>query len=501
MGSTKLGSGSLLYAGAFNTNNGPWTNPDNVRLFTGLARYSQGTATDGVSATATAYANNWNSADQVALRAITTGQIGILGQQDPTDGGDTSRFSLSTRMAQSDNDGLWKANAYFVSYSLNLFNNYEWFTTPEVPTPISAANTGDQFRQHENRIYTGGGTSRTINSTLFDLPTETLFGVQTRYDDISDSLSHTFQRQLLFNNLIDRVKEGNVGIYAQNTMHWTDWFKTTAGWRGDAFAASVDSTLQPANSGRDEMMIGSPKFTAVLGPFYKTELFAGAGMGYHSNDARSTVITQIPADPTTPQGASPLLVRSRGGEVGIRTKAVPNLDSSVSFFYLRQNSELFFDGDTGDTTAGLPSQRTGVEFTNDYRLKSWLHIDRRSGALARPVPRFRQWSGGALPIPCWVSADPDRQRAGQLRLQCAVDGGLGGHHAGRKDRLVQCAALALHQLTTAHRGRCVSIAAIQHHQRLGGLPVRQRLACRARRPQFAELDDRSGHLRLWFGAQ
>ena len=60
-------------------------------------------------------------------------------------------------------------------------------------------------------------------------------------------------------------------------------------------------------------------------------------------------------------------MRSRGGEVGVRTKIVPGLDSSVSLFYLHQASELFFDGDTGDTMAGLPSQRTGVEFTNDYR--------------------------------------------------------------------------------------------------------------------------------------
>jgi opacity protein-like surface antigen len=406
LGSTKLDTGSLLYAGAFNTYSGPWTNPDNVRSFSGLARYSQGTATDGISVTASAYANNWNAADQVALRAITTGQIGFLGQQDPTDGGDTSRFSLSTRLAQSDNNGLWKANAYFVSYSLNLFNNYEWFTPDSVPTPLPSANTGDQFHQHETRIYAGGGASRTIDGTLFNLPNETVFGVQTRYDDIGDSLSKTFQRQLLSNTLIDRVQEGNVGIYAQNTMHWSDWFKTTAGWRGDAFAASVNSTLQPANSGRDEMAIGSPKFTATLGPFYKTELFAGAGMGYHSNDARSTVITQIPGDPTTPQGASPLLVRSRGGEVGIRTKAVPNLDSSLSFFYIRQNSELFFDGDTGDTTAGLPSQRTGIEFANDYRLKSWLHID---GDLALSRARFLGFDNGQFALYQSLAGFPQSQ--------------------------------------------------------------------------------------------
>ncbi len=232
-------------------------------------------------------------------------------------------------------------------------------------------------------------------------------------------------------------------------MHWTDWFKTTAGWRGDAFAASVNSMLQPANSGNPEMAIGSPKFTTVFGPFDKTELFLGAGMGYHSNDARSTVITEVPGDPTTPEGASPFLVRSRGAEIGIRTKAVPDLDSSISFFYLHQDSELFFDGDTGDTVAGLPSQRTGIEITNDYRPVSWVHIDADLALSRARFLGFDEAQDGALPVSCRLSAGADRQRSRQFRLQRALDGGFGWHHAGRKDRLVQCAALALHQLAAA----------------------------------------------------
>ena len=51
LGSAKAGDGSLLYAGEFNGYDGPWTNPDDMKKFTGLLRYSQGTATDGFSLT------------------------------------------------------------------------------------------------------------------------------------------------------------------------------------------------------------------------------------------------------------------------------------------------------------------------------------------------------------------------------------------------------------------------------------------------------------------
>ncbi|HEX4408726.1 MAG TPA: TonB-dependent receptor [Xanthobacteraceae bacterium] len=382
MGSFKLGGGSLLYAGEANYYNGPWTVPDHMQKFSGLVRYSQGTATDGLSVSAMAYSNVWNTTEQNARRAIDQGLIGLYGSIDPTDGGNTDRYSLSARVAQSDADGSWKANTYLVKYGLDLFNDFTWFLTD----PIN----GDQFHQHDNRVYGGGGASRTIDGTLFGHPTETLFGFQSRYDDIDVNLSNTVARQFLSGTLTDHVEESNAGIYAENTVHWTDWFRTTVGWRGDYFNAAVNSSLQPANSGNTQAAIGSPKLRIVFGPFNRTEFFVGAGMGYHSNDARSTTVTQTPGDPTTPESPSPFLVRSRGGEVGVRTKAFPGLDSSVSLFILDQQSELFFDGDTGETEAGRPSRRVGVEFTNDYRPVSWMHID---ADLALTRARFLGYDG------------------------------------------------------------------------------------------------------------
>ena len=98
-------------------------------------------------------------------------------------------------------------------------------------------------------------------------------------------------------------------------------------------------------------------------------------MGYHSNDARAVVISEVPGDPSTPLSGTAFLVRSAGAEVGARTKIVPGLDSSISLFALRQNSELFFSGDTGTTVPGPPSLRTGIEITNNYQPVSWMRFD------------------------------------------------------------------------------------------------------------------------------
>ena len=367
MGSTKLGPGNLLIAGEFGAYNGPWTNPDDMRKFSGLARYTQGTATDGFSLTGMAYSNKWNSTDQVPLRAMTSGQLGRFDAEDPSDGGNTERFSLSARIARSDDLGSWKANAYLIKSELDLFNDFTYFLNDPI--------LGDQFHQHDDRIVAGGAASRTFNGSLAGFATETTIGVQTRYDDIDLGLTNTFRRSFLSDIRTDKVQEGSAALYAEGTLHWTDWLRTTFGWRGDAYAINVDSIFDSNNSGHKWAAIGSPKATMVLGPFYKTELFVGWGMGMHSNDARGVTITESPTDPDTKLASSPLLVRTRGAEVGVRTKALPGLDSSISLFVLDQASELIFSGDAGDTEASRSSRRYGIEVTNNYKPRPWLALD------------------------------------------------------------------------------------------------------------------------------
>lgn len=375
--SHKVGAGTLLVAGEVNTYNGPWDNPDNLRKFNGVMRYSQGTRDDGLSLTAMAYSNRWNSTDQIPLRAIESGQIGRYGALDPTDGGKSDRFSLSGQWAKTSDTGVSRVNFYFIKSSLDLWNNFTYFLND----PIN----GDQFHQHDNRRVGGVNASHTFETAIAGLPTETEVGLQSRYDDIDLALTNTVRRQFLSDVRSDKVQEGSVGLYIRNTVRWTDWMRTTVGYRGDFYATNVDSIFNAANSGRAQAAIGSPKAGIVFGPFYKTEFFINAGEGFHSNDARGVTITQSPAD-GSPVDSSPFLVKTRGAEIGIRTRAIPGLDSAISLFVLDSASEILFVGDAGDTEASRPSRRYGVEWTNRYQPTSWLRFD---GDVAITHARFR----------------------------------------------------------------------------------------------------------------
>jgi outer membrane receptor protein involved in Fe transport len=375
--STKLGEGTLLVAGEVNAYNGPWDNPDNLRKLNGVMRYSQGTSENGFSLTGMAYVNRWNSTDQIPSRAIASGEIGLYGALDPGDGGNSNRFSLSGRWAQTDEGGSSIANFYVVKSSLNLWNNFTYFLTD----PFN----GDQFHQHDDRTLGGINASHTFRSQFVGLPMETEVGVQSRYDDIRLDLNNTVQRRFLSPIRSDAVQEGSVGIFAENTLHWTDWLRTIVGWRGDFYDTSVLSYFTPANSGAANTFIGSPKLGLVLGPFAKTEFFVNAGEGFHSNDARGVTITQSPLD-GSPLQASPFLAKTRGAEVGLRSKLIAGLNSAVSVFLLDSASEILFVGDAGDTEASRPSRRYGIEWTNDYRPLSWLGLE---GDIAVTHARFR----------------------------------------------------------------------------------------------------------------
>jgi outer membrane receptor protein involved in Fe transport len=199
------------------------------------------------------------------------------------------------------------------------------------------------------------------------------------------------------------VQEGNVGVRTDTTTRWTDWLRTTVGVREDIFAGRVLSDT-PENSGNAQASMTSPKAGIVLGPWFKTEFYGNAGYGLHSNDIRGATITVDPNDKVTPLDRVPLLVRSRGAEVGIRTTAIPDLTSSLAVFVLDFDSELLFVGDAGTTEPSRPSRRVGLEWTNKYKPLPWLTFDLD---VAFTRSRFTDFDpvGDRIPgAPAWIAS-------------------------------------------------------------------------------------------------
>ncbi|HEX3875900.1 MAG TPA: TonB-dependent receptor, partial [Bryobacteraceae bacterium] len=170
----------------------------------------------------------------------------------------------------------------------------------------------------------------------------------------------------------DRFTDTQVGLYWENRIQWTGKFRTVAAVRGDVGHVDVTSLVTPANSGTATKALPSPKLTLIFGPWSKTEFYVQGGFSFHSNDARgATQAVQPVSDenpyPNTPASRIPLLIPTKGAEIGVRTAVLPHLQSTLSLWYLRSASELQQSGDTGGTVpSSQPGNRYGVEWANYY---------------------------------------------------------------------------------------------------------------------------------------
>jgi outer membrane receptor protein involved in Fe transport len=363
--SPQVGSGHLLGAVEVAHDDGPWVHPDDYRKLNGVLRYSRGDSVNALAITAMGYHGEWNSTDQLAARAISEGLVSRFGAIDPSDGGHSYRYSGSVDWQHGTGTSLTKVTAYGIGYDLHLFSNFTYY--------LEDPERGDQIEQADRRFVTGGKAMHRRVTRWGGHAVQNTFGVQIRNDDITNvGLYHSEARQRLNTRNQAAVLETQAGVYAQNEIEWAPWLRTQAGLRADGARFRVDA-VDLVNSGRSSDGLFSPKAGVTIGPFEGTEIYVNAGTGFHSNDARGTTLTRDPGgnsvEPVTP------LVRAKGAEVGVRTVAVPHLQSTATVWMLRLDSELVFVGDEGGSEASRPSRRYGVEWTNYYSPRPWLVLD------------------------------------------------------------------------------------------------------------------------------
>ncbi len=174
-------------------------------------------------------------------------------------------------------------------------------------------------------------------------------------------------------------------------IQWASKIRSILAVRGDYGKGILTSYSNPTNSDYPNdpnpanynpntgqstaKFLPSPKASLIFGPWANTEFYVQGGFSYHTNDVRGSTQLYEPVSPDYPYyntptydtkaaGKIPLLVPAKGAEIGMRTSAIPHLQSTVEIWYLHSNSELLQDGDTGGTS---PSQQP----SKPIRHRSW----------------------------------------------------------------------------------------------------------------------------------
>ena len=355
----------LLYALEAVGNDGPWDSPNDYRKLNGVMRLQLGNQERQHRITLMSYSGRWNATDQVPSRALSNG-LPRFGSVDPTAGGNTARTSLSYDYRHDHRSRQFQLNAYLLRYRMQLFSNFTY--------ALNNPANGDQFEQADQRTVTGISPTWLWTSRIGERDSITKAGMHLRQDAIGKvGLYNTVRRAQTGTVREDRVSQTGLGAFVENTFSWTPWLRTIAGARVDGYRAVVDSN-NAANSGNARDHLVSPKAGLVLGPWSETEFFVNYGRGFHSNDARGATISVNPSTLAAAQRVQPL-VRTTGGELGARTEFFEGVQSSLALWRLSLDSELLFAGDAGTTSAGRPSLRQGIEWSNRWRANRWLLVD------------------------------------------------------------------------------------------------------------------------------
>ncbi len=353
----------LTYALEYNYYDGPWEKEGNAQRMNGFLKYFKQSGPDSFSLTAQAYDAKWDSTDQIPRRLIDSGGIDRLGNIDDSVGGESSRFSLMGEWNRDNTDGKTHVDFYVGKYDLDLFSNFTYFLNDPV--------NGDQFEQKDDRWFAGGEVNRRWD---FGEKNSFTLGVQTRNDFIDGiGLYNTRDTARVGTVREDDVTQNSLGIYGIAKYHVNSWFRMEPAIRADGFYFDVDSD-DPVNSGSETDGIVSPKLSLIFGPWAETDIYANAGMGFHSNDARGVTITEDPVTGLPADSVDPL-VRTYGFELGTRTEAFPGIVSTLALFYLHSDSELLYVGDAGTSEAGPATARYGVEWSTYWTPTDWLMID------------------------------------------------------------------------------------------------------------------------------
>ena len=352
-GTVDLDNGTWTALGEIKSYDGPWQLNEGLEHASIWTKYLMPTTFGDLALTLSGYEGDWHPTEQIPERVIGSDVCpDVFCALDTTADGNTSRW-IGTAVMMGD---AWDASAY-VQY-------YDWFMQSN---PTYEA----QINQFDKRTTIGG---RYDSSVISESNIELDWGVEFRHDDIGPVGLDEYDAGEFVRNVSDNdIVETSYSVYTEATFIPTGSLRILAGLRADYFdfeatanqpgTATADSPGTIVGTATDSRV--SPKVSLAYTVNDVVELYGNWGKGFHSNDARGVV---KPIDPI------PGLSLGKGYEAGARFE-VGNFKFTTTRWWLEQDSELIFVGDSNSVEPRGASERDGYELTMFWQPTDWLGID------------------------------------------------------------------------------------------------------------------------------
>ncbi len=312
-----------------------------------------------LSFSASTFSSGWDASGQIPDRAVDEGIISRYGSIDPTEGGATKRTNVNLILTTSlRNGGIIKNQAFYSNYHFNLYSNFTFFLNDSI--------NGDQINQREKgrNIY-GYKFTYEKNSTLFGKTLRSIIGLGTRIDDGDILLTHTVKRNPLDTMAIGHLYQQNANAYIDETLSLTQKFSANVGVRLDYFDFSFKNYQYDSVSGRKQVPKVSPKLNLYYDLNSSTQLFAHAGYGFHSNDARAVVL----------KSSEHNLPTALGYEMGSTFKLGKRIVVNAALWGIDLQNELVYVGDDATVKITGATRRLGADLSLRCQMTDHVFMD------------------------------------------------------------------------------------------------------------------------------
>ena len=343
--SQQVSDGTLTVIGELKNYDGPWDQEEALNHLSLWGKYLTPTSFGEAAFSLSAYLADWQPTEQIPERAIGTPVCAdAFCSLDPTAEGETDRW-----IASADFTGAgWGANFYAQYYDWTMSSN---------PTYDA------QINQFDKRWIAGG---RADMSLIEGNGYTILAGADFRFDDGDRIGVEAFERGRYTGEIAaNEMKEFSAGPFIDATWYASDELRVNAGLRYDYYDFEVRALNQNSASGRKSDNEFSPKLGLAYAPLDNLELYYNWGQGFHSNDGRGVVNTVDPV---------PGLSAGTGYEFGGRLN-LGDFKFTSAYWWLDQDSELIFVGDSNSVEPKGSSERDGYELTAFWRPVGWFALD------------------------------------------------------------------------------------------------------------------------------